>query len=103
MLLDPPPSPSALWMSQLAPLQPGMWYTVGGEYTFDGEKPLVSAVARVKALNDDPVWRPAPPPDTSWVSQQVALTSTLMVPPALGWAGQPPRAKLVDAYWPDPK
>ena len=59
----PPPSPSLFpivqWLASDTARQPGMWKTRGAEYTRDGEKPLLSAVARTNALKADPGWRPA--------------------------------------------
>src|SRR5436305_15235654 len=36
---DPPPSPSALWIVQSAPVQFGCVYAVGAAYTFVGGNP----------------------------------------------------------------
>ena len=93
----PPPSPSLFpivqWLASDTARQPGMWKTRGAEYTRDGEKPLLSAVARTNALKADPGWRPAPPPSTASPSQQDAGTSTWMRA-FLGVDGHPPRARL---------
>src|SRR4051794_29141542 len=101
-----PPSPSAaLWIWQLDAFlvsrHPGMVNMLGAEYVFAGVYPLANAAASVNGLNDDPAWRPPPPPVMVPPSQQVA--GTMIFFGSLGrWSEHPPRAKLVDSYFPDP-
>ena len=51
----------------------------------------------MNGLNDDPGWRPPPPPVNIEPSQQLAVTCTWMVLYAGRGSAQPPRAKL--SYW----
>src|SRR3954453_4725084 len=95
--MAPPPSPSAA----LQILPPATGRQSGAGLLFSGVIPLAKAAARVNGLNEDPAWRPVPPPVTVPPSQQVGGTMTLSRGSS-GWSGQPPRAKLTLEYFPAP-
>src|SRR4051794_7398391 len=66
-VIAPPPSPSTLCTVHDDPgvgLQCGYVYAVGAGYTRSGVMPSSNAFASVNGLNEDPGWRPPPPPGT---------------------------------------